>query len=139
MVKRDDPILALILRFVGIDPQKSSLNQEFIQKEVHELNEYIQKFPENERESHAIEWVSKYAAPYRDAWEKKVVTEQFSKEHCADCPLLNTLGHKSCHIHDQWVELLTRYADNEITSQAYVKATLELLAKNKENLKIHAG
>lgn len=132
----NESMLALILRFIGVDVENAALNKEFVKKETDDLNTYLQNFPENERDSRAIEWVSRYAVSYREEWEKKLIVEHFTDAQCPDCPLKRTREGHHCHIHDQWRVLLNQFSAGEVSSQEYVRQTLGLLSVNKEALRM---
>ena len=42
---------------------------------------------------------------------------------------------RHCKIHNQWSDLLTRYAAEKISSREFVEQNLKLLSENKEILK----
>ena len=132
----NNSIFSLILRFVGHSKKITFSNYDFMQEQLKAIQKHIDKFPPKEKELRAIEWIEKYAREYRKIWEKDIINKEFASQRCPDCPLtaLNMLEH--CKIHDQWLELLRQYVTDEINSKKYVKKTLNLLAQNKENLKI---
>jgi len=132
----NDAVLALILRFVGRDQGVTVSDREFIQRQLKAIREHIEKFPPEEQESRAIEWIEEHSREYRKAWEKEVVTKEFSEQRCPDCPLSENGSSRHCQIHDQWRELLRQYATDKISSSKYVKSALTLLAQHKEHLKI---
>jgi len=132
----DDPMFALILRFVGHNQKITLCDHNFIQKQLKAIQEHIEKFSPEERGLRAIEWIEKYAREYRKRWEKEIIDKKFSSQRCLDCPLseINILEH--CQIHEQWQELLQQYAADEINSKEYIENTMQLLAQHKEDLKI---
>ena len=132
----DDPMLALILRFVGHSQEIDLRNHEFIQEELKTIREYIESFPPEEQDARAIEWVEKYAREYRESRVQEIVGEMFSSLRCPDCPLTEADSPGYCRIHEQWLGLLQRYRADEINSRAYVESSLELLAQHKEDLKM---
>lgn len=132
----NDPLFALILRFVGCDLGVAFSNREFIRKELQAIQEYIRKFPEAEQEQHAMEWVLQHAMEYRRVWEKEVVTRRFADRRCPDCPLAGGDHLRHCQIHDQWEVLLRQYIDGKINATRYVEDALELLSQHKEHLKV---
>ncbi|KHD06296.2 hypothetical protein PN36_17275 [Candidatus Thiomargarita nelsonii] len=136
MYSIDDPMFALILRFVGHNQKIFFCNQNFIKKQLKAIQEHIEKFPPEEKELRAIEWIEKCARQYRKIWEKEIITDAFSKEKCPDCPLSEINNLKICRIHDQWLKLFQQYAINEIDSKQYIESNLKLLAEHKEHLKI---
>jgi predicted metal-dependent hydrolase len=132
----DDPMFSLILRFVGKNKEVTFCNHAFIQKQLKSIQKHIEKFPPEEQESRAIEWISKHAREYRKNWEITVMDNELSNQRCPDCPLSTdgTPGH--CQIHEKWLELLHQYAADKINSKKYIEQTLKLLAQHKEDLKI---
>jgi hypothetical protein len=132
----DDPMFALILRFVGHNKNITFSDYDFIQKQLKAIQEHIEKFPPEEQGLRAIEWIEKYACKYRKRWMKEIIDKKFSSQRCPDCPLseINILEH--CQIHEQWRELFQQYAADEINSKIYIENTLKLLAQHKEDLKI---
>ena len=132
----DDPMFALILRFVGQNQKINLCNHDFIQNQLKAIQAYIEKFPPEEKGLRAIEWIEKYAREYRERWVKEVIDKKFSSQRCQDCPLseANLLEH--CQIHEQWLELLQQYAADEINAKIYVENTLNLLTQHKEDLKM---
>ena len=132
----NDSMFALILRFVGRNQEITFCDQEFIQKQLKAIQTHIKKFPSEEQELRAIEWIEKYARAYRKTWEKEMVDREFSDQRCPDCPLSEADNFKHCQIHDQWLELLEQYVAGGINSRKYVENVLKLLVQHKENLKI---
>ena len=132
----DNSVFALILRFAGFNQELSFRADEFFKVQLQEIKAHIDQYQPEEQESRAIRWIEQYASEYRKAWNKKIVTEEVSDHKCPDCPLQDddTSGH--CQIHDQWIELLQKYAADEIDSQEYVENALSLLAAYKEELRI---
>jgi predicted metal-dependent hydrolase len=135
----NDAMLTLILRFAGRKQEIAFSNQEFIQNQLKAIQEHLEKYPPEEQESRAIEWIAMRARKYRKMWEKESITKEVSHHRCLDCPLSNSDVFEHCQIHGQWLELLQQYAANEITSKKYIESALEMLAQNKENLKINRG
>lgn len=136
MYSIDDPMFALILRFVGHNKKNLFCNHEFIKKQLKTIQEHIDKFPPEERELRAIEWIEKCARQYRKMWEKEIITEAFSKGKCPDCPLSEINNFTNCRIHEQWLKLFQQYTINEIDSKKYIESNLKLLAEHKEHLKV---
>ncbi|MDT8375855.1 MAG: hypothetical protein RQ867_03840 [Mariprofundaceae bacterium] len=135
----NDSMLTLILRFTGHKQEVAFSDQEFIREQLKAIQEYVEQFPAEEKQSRAIEWIAKRARKYRKIWEKERITKEVSSHRCLDCPLSEpgVTGH--CQIHVQWLELLQQYAANEISSRQYIERSLEMLAQNKEHLKIKHG
>ncbi len=135
----NDSMLTLILRFAGHRQAIAFSDQEFIQKQLSAIQEHLEKYPPEEQESRAIEWIAKYADQYRKTWEKESITKEVNSHRCVDCPLSDpgVFGH--CQIHEQWLALLQQYATNEINSKKYIESSLEMLTRNKEHLRIKRG
>lgn len=132
----NDPMFALILRFVGRGQKITFQNDKFIKKELKAIRAHIEKFPPEERELRALEWIEAHASEYRKSWEKETIGGELSRQRCPDCPLAVMDDSEHCEIHDEWLNLLQRYAADEISSREYVENTLRLIAQHKENLKI---
>ena len=132
----NDPMFALILRFVGRDQKVAFRDDEFIQKQLKAIQAYVGRFPPEEQESRAIEWIGAHAREYREIWEKEVVGTEFSHQRCPDCPLAAGDDPGHCQIHDEWLKLVQQYVVDEISSQRYVENALKLLAQCKENIKV---
>ena len=133
----DDPMLALIMRFVSKGESLSaSNNEEFLQRQVVAIGEYVAQFPEEEKAKRAMEWIGAYAEQYRKDWQCNVATQQFSNKRCPDCPLIANESASHCEIHEHWQLLLESYASNDITSGKYVEDALRLLEEHKARLHI---
>ncbi len=132
----DDPMFALMLRFVGYNQEIPFCDHEFIQKQLKTIQEHIEKFPLEEQEIRAIEWVEKYAREYRKRWEKEILDKEFSRQRCPDCPLSEINISEHCQIHGQWMELLQQYVADEIDSKKYIENALKFLAQHKKDIKI---
>ncbi len=131
----DDPMLALILRFVGHSQEIDFCNHDFIQEQLKAIQKHIGGFPPEERELRAIEWIERYAREYRESRVKTILGEMFSCQRCPDCPLSEVDIPRHCRIHEEWLGLLQRYAADEINARVYVESALKLLAEHKESLK----
>ena len=132
----NDAMFALMLRFVGRNHGVTFCDKEFVQKQLKAIRRHIEKFPPDEQELRAIEWIEEYARKYRKTWEKETIDKEFFNQRCPDCPLSETGGSQHCKIHDQWLELLEQYVAGEINSKKYVENSLKLLTQHKEDLKI---
>jgi len=132
----NDSMFALMLRFVGHKKEISFSDQDFIKKQLKEIEAHINDFPEEERGHQALEWIERYAAEYRKDWEKDIIGKEVSDRRCLDCPLAETDSGGHCEIHEQWLELLEQYVTDKINSKKYVENGLKLLADHKENLRI---
>lgn len=132
----NDPMFALILRFVGRNSKVTFHDNEFIRKELEAIQAHIEQFPPEEREWRALEWIEAHAYEYRKAWEKETIGKEFSRQRCPDCPLAVMDDSEYCEIHEEWLNLLRQYAADEISSKEYVENALKLITRHKENLKI---
>ena len=132
----NDPMFALILRFVGGNQKIAFEDDKFIKKELKVIQSYIEQFPPEERELRAIEWIEAHAYGYRKTWEKEAIGKEFSARRCSDCPLAVMDASEHCEIHEEWMSLLQQYATGEIGSREYVENALELIGRHKENLKV---
>lgn len=132
----DDPMLALIMRFVFEDKNLDIPHGEFLHRQIAEIEEYVGQHPKEEETMRAMEWIEGYAKKYRGDWQKNVAAREFSKERCPDCPLIADDSSSHCEIHDQWLDLLHSYADNDITSGKYVENALRLLEEHKASLAV---
>jgi hypothetical protein len=132
----NDPMFALILRFVGRNQKVILHDGNFIKKQLKEIQAHIDQFPAQEQESRALEWIEAHAYEYRKAWEKEAIGKEFSRERCPDCPFATMNDSEHCGIHEEWLSLLQRYAADEINSREYVENALNLIVRHKEDLKI---
>ncbi len=136
MFQINDPMLALILRFIGKGECIDPCNEEFIQNQIHEIQQHIEQFPPKEQQARALKWIERHAKRYREKWEKEVVSAEFSKARCADCPLAGIGNEHHCEIHGKWLLLLQQYTSNEINSEQYVKDSLALLTDHKNEIRL---
>lgn len=134
----DDPMLALIARFVASEQEGDAHAEAYMQRQVEAIREYVEQFPAAERNTRAVEWVQRHAEQYRQSWQRSHLPRWLRDMRCNDCPLADGGVLHHCDIHERWSELLTRYADDEITSRQYVESTLGLLKAHKQRLKKYA-
>lgn len=132
----NDPMFALLLRFVGRNQKVTFHDNEFIKKELQAIQAHIEQFPAQEREWRALEWIEAHAHEYRKTWEKEIIGKEFSHQRCPDCPLAVMDDSEYCEVHEEWLDLLRQYAADEISSKEYVENALKLITRHKENLKI---
>lgn len=132
----DDPMFALILRFVGYHQAISFYNHEFIQKQLETIQKYIKKYPAEEKRLRITEWIEKYAQEYRKRWEQEVIFNEVSRQRCPDCPLAGVNINEHCRIHEEWTALIQQYTADEIDSREYIESALKLFKQHKEELKI---
>jgi hypothetical protein len=128
----DDPLLALIMRFVTDPNQPDSTNEEFIKRQIRTLQEYVDRFPPEEQGTRAMEWIERHARRYRRTWQRRKVSQETPELRCADCPLKARDAAEHCEIHEQWLYLLRRYVTGEMKSKKYVKKALRLLKEHKK-------
>ncbi len=132
----DDPMLALIARFVVAEDRLDVANEEFLKRQITAIEKHVSRFPDDEKGERALEWIAAHAGKYRQAWQKRVVSKQAPGQRCEDCPLGPNEDLSECEIHDSWVGLLKRYVNGQITSRRYVEDTLVLLKDNKARLSV---
>lgn len=135
MYQVDDPMLALIARFVASEKEGSAHAEEYMQRQVEAIRAYVGQFPSEERNTRAVEWIERHAEQYREAWQRRHLPKRLLDLRCTDCPLADGGILHHCEIHDRWSDLLTRYTDEEITPKEYVESTLALLEAHKQRLK----
>ena len=135
----DDPMLALIMRFVSKGESPNISDKELMQRQVAAINDYIAQFPDEERTQRAMEWIEKYAEEYRKEWQRNTATRVYSDKRCPDCPLIADGTDTHCEIHERWLALLENYANNNMTSAKYVEDALRLLEEHKAQLQINAS
>ena len=135
----DDPMLALIARFVVEDIDNLSVSDEmYLQHQVAEIRSYIENAPGEQQQQLALAWIKEHAEQCRQEWQKRTFSRIALDKRCVDCPLIHDGSESSCVIHSRWIELLNEYIADEIGSDIYIKETLGLLNQNKANLKISA-
>ena len=135
----DDPMLALIARFVVEDIDNISISDEmYLHQQVDEIRSYIENAPEEQQQKLALAWIKEHAEQYRQEWQRRTLSKIVLDKRCVDCPLINDSSKSSCVIHSRWVVLLNEYTADEIGSDIYIEETLNLLNQNKTNLKISA-
>ena len=131
----DDPMLALITRFVLDTEHLDVSNEEFLRVQLRSIEQYVDHFPADEQQSRALEWIEQHAKEYRVAWQRRVVSDQVAERRCRDCPLVRDDSHTRCEIHAEWSRLLKDYVNDKISSQQYVEDALGLLNDHKSQLK----
>ncbi|MBE2294045.1 MAG: hypothetical protein IAF00_03810 [Phycisphaerales bacterium] len=132
----DDPIIALLSRFVGGGRELQLSDAEFLLRQVAAIEHYIRQFPAQERQVRALEWIETHAAQYRQQWRRQAMIDALAQMRCADCPLTEGDPLAPCAIHTRWLDLLRRYADEELSSHQYVDSVLNLLHAYKHQLKV---
>jgi hypothetical protein len=135
----DDPMLALIARFVVEDIDNLSISDEaYLRQQVAEIRSYIENAPGKQQQQLALAWIKEHAEQYRQEWQRRTFSKIVLDRKCVDCPLTHDGSKSSCVIHSRWVVLLNEYIADEIGSDTYIEETLNLLNQNKTNLKISA-
>ncbi|MBE7482085.1 MAG: hypothetical protein HS104_19170 [Polyangiaceae bacterium] len=130
----DDPMLALIARFV-LDVQHIDVSDEqFLQEQLRSIERYVDGFPADQRQERALEWIEEHAQRYRVAWQRRVVADQLADRRCRDCPLVREDSGSRCEIHAKWSSLLDEYLHDRISSRKYVEDALGLLKDHKSRL-----
>jgi len=134
----DDPMLALIARFVVEDIDELGIPDEvFLQQQVDEIKRYVGDATGKKRHQLSLQWIREHAENYRGEWQKRELSRLVLEKRCTDCPLvLRRLNKPFCTIHNRWVSLLREYLTDQISSEKYVEETLDLLNQEKDNLKI---
>lgn len=132
----NDPTLALIARFVGDFSDPEDADAAFLRQQVAAVEAYVEQFPADERERRALQWIEANAMAYRQQSQKRAAVDVLTRCRCPDCPLSGGEASTPCAIHDRWLELLRRYAANELSSQEYVEKSLALLEAHKQQLKV---
>ncbi len=132
----DDPTLALLTRFVGDTHDLELSDTEFLLQQVAAIERYIRPFPAAERQARALEWIETYALQYRRQWRRQAVIDALTQMRCVDCPLTGGDESSPCAVHARWLNLLQRYADEELSSHDYVESVLNLLRAYKHQLKV---
>ena len=133
----DDPMLALIARFVVDDLDNLSISDEvFLKNQVAAISSHIEDAPIEQQQQLALSWIKEHAERYRQDWQKKSLSKYVADRRCQDCPLLHDSDKVFCTIHRDWVVLLNEYICNKINSEKYIEDTLDILTQHKNDLKI---
>lgn len=136
MTITEDPLLALIVRFVVSEDRNERADEEFVQRQLATLQAYVDRYPAEEKQPRAMQWIEQHAANYRREWQKKVLPRRAAENRCNDCPLNSGDRAAHCTIHGKWLKLLQTYLNDEIDSGEYVQNSLELLREHKDELRI---
>jgi hypothetical protein len=132
----DDPTLALIARFVSGRKELDFSDAPFFRDQIAAVQRHVGRYPPEEAEARALEWVQRHARQYRRVWQKTAMAARLSAARCPDCPLARGDLTVHCEIHDRWLDLLTRYVDGSLSSAGYVQRSLGLLRGQKSRLKV---
>jgi hypothetical protein len=131
----DDPLLALIMRFVVDTDQSSVSNEQFLRFQLKAMQRHLEQFPEKKRGEMAMEWIEQHAKVYRVRWQRREASRRTFHPRCADCPFEAMGAAEHCEIHEQWLYLLRRYTSSEISSRDFVEHALVLLRGDKDRLR----
>lgn len=131
----DDATLALITRFIGDEPHPDLSDAEFLLQQIAAIEQHVARFPAAQRQERALEWIATHACHYRQQWQKQAAAEALEHVRCPDCPLRGQRV-TPCAVHNRWLRLLRRYAAGEISSRSYIEASLHLLERYKNSLKV---
>lgn len=135
----DEPMLALIARFVGTEIADLDLsNEDYLRHQFNAVRAYIEKFPEHAQQQAALDWIKQHAEQYRRQWQEQALSQLLLDQRCSDCPLISEGAEAACIIHKRWVGLLKEYIAGDISADRYVEETLRLLNEHKKELKISA-
>ncbi len=134
----DDPLLALIAHFVTDVDKLNVADEDFLRYQVGVVKQYLEKYPADQQATKAREWICEHSKQYRQDWQRRMICERAPDKRCPDCPIVENGDSSQCEIHEQWVDLLKKYLDEEITSKKYVEDTLNLLNEHKSRLKVSA-
>jgi len=138
MFRIDDPLLSLILRFVLSNDELKKPDEEFIQRQIRTLMDYVAQFPEEDQEKNAFVWIEQHAEKYRRNWERQTVSAYVSTAQWVDCPMIaKGDANNYCMIHQEWLQLLEAYRHNLTSTRSYVKNALALLQEHKDQLKVN--
>ncbi len=118
----DDPMLALIARFVVDDLDNINISDEmFLQQQITEIRSHIEKSQTKQKQQQlALEWIKEHAEQYRLMWRRRTFSNAILDKRCRDCPLIHEGSSSFCIIHGKWVALLKKYVDDEIGSDIYI-------------------
>jgi len=133
----DDPLLALIARFVVDDLDNLSVSDEaFLKNQVEIVYSHVRDAPKEQQEQLALAWIKEHALNYRQEWLRKTLSRSVTARRCKDCPLLHNSKKEYCSIHSKWVILLNEYVTDKIDSEKYIEETLNILNHHKNELKV---
>ena len=132
----DDPMLALISRFVTGHGNIDTSNEAFIKFQFETLQNHVSQFPKEQQGQKAMEWITQHAENYRRNWQKEVVSQQACEKRCKDCPIPGYGENTVCVVHGRWLKLLKEYLAESITSESYVEEALHILRQHKTELSI---
>jgi len=134
----DDPLLALILRFVVDTDSSPAANEEFLQHQIRTIKLHLAQSPGHEPGAKAMEWIEQHAEKYRRNRQRRAVSNRTGYLRCEDCPLASLGAAEHCEIHEQWLYLLRQYTAGRVSSRSYIESALDLLRQHKEELKMRS-
>lgn len=134
----DDPLLALILRFVVDTDPSPAANEEFFQHQIKTIKLHLAQSPGHEPGAKAMEWIEQHAEKYRRHRQRRAVSNRTGYLRCDDCPLASLGAAEHCEIHEQWLYLLRQYTAGRVSSRSYIESALDLLRQHKEELKMRS-
>jgi hypothetical protein len=135
----EDPMLALITRFVTDTRELGLSNDDFLRAQVRAIQEHVSRHPEAERQARALDWIEQHAERYRLTWQRAQVAAQVGDRRCGDCPLVSSGASTHCEVHTKWVALLEDYVAGRTSSREYVEEALALLRAHKSRLAVVAS
>lgn len=136
MLNLDDPLLALLLRFVINTDQTPAANEEFLLRQIKTIKWYLTQFPSSEQGAKVLEWIEQNAERYRGEWQRRDMSSRTAYVRCEDCPLAGLSAYEHCEIHEQWLYLLRQYTTGRVNTRSYVESALDLLQHYKDELKL---
>lgn len=131
----DDPMLALIARFAGCCSTLDVSEDAFLRQQLDEIRGYLDRFPEDQQQEQALDWIVRNAERYRKNWKTNLIAGEAIASRCSDCPLEREGDAETCEIHERWLQVLNLYVSGETSSRRYVEDSLVLLRRHKERLK----
>ena len=99
----DDPLLALILRFVTSTEQSPEASEEFLQHQLKTIKQYVAKSRTDDQGAKAMEWIEQHAERYRQDRQRHALSRRSAYLRCEDCPLASLGAAEQCEVHEQWL------------------------------------
>ena len=85
----DDPVLALVARFVVDDLENPSISDEaFLKSQIEAISSHVGDAPAEEQQQLAMSWITEHAESYRQTWQRKALSRFVADRKCPDCPLI---------------------------------------------------
>lgn len=83
----DDPMLALIARFVVEDIDELGIPDEvFLQQQVDEIKRYVGDATGKKRHQLSLQWIREHAENYRGEWQKRELSRLVLEKRCTELP-----------------------------------------------------